>query len=81
MPKDYIARLVYDRTHLSMAIIKHPLEVVGYAFRPKLAIVANDSVEVLLTAPSTLGNLQKLSSALFHLTNRSKATALTLCRT
>lgn len=29
MPKDYIARLVYDRTHLSMAIIKHPLEVVG----------------------------------------------------
>jgi histone acetyltransferase len=30
MPKDYIARLVYDRTHLSMAIVKHPLEVVGY---------------------------------------------------
>lgn len=29
MPKDYIARLVYDRTHLSIAIIKHPLEVVG----------------------------------------------------
>ena len=29
MPKDYIARLVYDRTHLSIAIIKKPLEVVG----------------------------------------------------
>ncbi|KAI0972129.1 histone acetyltransferase GCN5-like protein [Xylaria arbuscula] len=29
MPKDYIARLVYDRTHLSIAIIKHPLEVIG----------------------------------------------------
>lgn len=29
MPKDYIARLVYDRSHLSMAIVKHPLEVVG----------------------------------------------------
>ena len=29
MPKDYIARLVYDRTHLSVAIIKHPLEVIG----------------------------------------------------
>lgn len=29
MPKDYIARLVYDRTHLSMAIVKHPLEVLG----------------------------------------------------
>ncbi|KAL8797008.1 MAG: hypothetical protein Q9195_000779 [Heterodermia aff. obscurata] len=35
MPKDYIARLVYDRTHLSMAIIKHPLEVVGgITYRP-----------------------------------------------
>ncbi|KAK2755097.1 histone acetyltransferase [Arachnomyces sp. PD_36] len=29
MPKDYIARLVFDRTHLSMAIIKMPLEVIG----------------------------------------------------
>ena len=29
MPKEYIARLVYDRTHLSIAIVKHPLEVVG----------------------------------------------------
>ncbi|KAI1293336.1 histone acetyltransferase GCN5-like protein [Xylaria venustula] len=29
MPKDYIARLVYDRTHLSVAIVKKPLEVIG----------------------------------------------------
>jgi histone acetyltransferase len=29
MPKDYIARLVYDRTHLSIAIVKNPLEVIG----------------------------------------------------
>ncbi|KAK3944865.1 histone acetyltransferase gcn5 [Diplogelasinospora grovesii] len=29
MPKDYIARLVYDRTHLSVAIVKMPLEVIG----------------------------------------------------
>lgn len=35
MPKDYIARLVYDRTHLSMAIVKNPLEVVGgITYRP-----------------------------------------------
>lgn len=33
MPKDYIARLVYDRSHLSIAIVKHPLEVVGYVHR------------------------------------------------
>ncbi|KAJ5570064.1 Histone acetyltransferase GCN5 [Penicillium hispanicum] len=32
MPKDYIARLVYDRSHLSIAIVKHPLEVVGRKF-------------------------------------------------
>ena len=29
MPKDYIARLVYDRTHLSLAICRMPLEVIG----------------------------------------------------
>ncbi|KAF7547165.1 hypothetical protein G7Z17_g7913 [Cylindrodendrum hubeiense] len=29
MPKDYIARLVYDRNHLSIAIVKMPLEVIG----------------------------------------------------
>ncbi|EJT70610.1 histone acetyltransferase GCN5 [Gaeumannomyces tritici R3-111a-1] len=35
MPKDYIARLVYDRTHLSLAIVKMPLEVIGgIAIRP-----------------------------------------------
>ncbi|KAG8163470.1 hypothetical protein KVR01_006767 [Diaporthe batatas] len=35
MPKDYIARLVYDRTHVSIAIVKKPLEVVGgITYRP-----------------------------------------------
>ncbi|OAQ68498.1 histone acetyltransferase GCN5 [Pochonia chlamydosporia 170] len=35
MPKDYIARLVYDRNHLSVAIVKKPLEVIGgIAYRP-----------------------------------------------
>ncbi|CAL9734767.1 histone acetyltransferase Gcn5p [Monosporozyma servazzii] len=29
MPKEYIARLVYDRSHLSMAVIRKPLTVVG----------------------------------------------------
>ncbi|CAG9990624.1 unnamed protein product [Clonostachys byssicola] len=29
MPKDYVARLVYDRTHLSIAIVKKPMEVIG----------------------------------------------------
>ncbi|KAH7112028.1 Bromodomain-containing protein [Dactylonectria macrodidyma] len=35
MPKKYIARLVYDRAHSSMAIVKKPLSVVGgITFRP-----------------------------------------------
>ncbi|CDM37906.1 hypothetical protein DTO013E5_7245 [Penicillium roqueforti] len=29
MPKEYIARLVYDRSHLSIALVKMPLEVIG----------------------------------------------------
>lgn len=29
MPKDYIARLVYDRNHTSLALVKMPLEVVA----------------------------------------------------
>jgi histone acetyltransferase len=29
MPKAYIARLVYDCTHLTLAIVKMPLEVIG----------------------------------------------------
>ncbi|XBW36851.1 hypothetical protein QEN19_002430 [Hanseniaspora menglaensis] len=29
MPKEYIARLIFDRSHLSMAIIRHPLQVLG----------------------------------------------------
>ncbi|KAK9313768.1 hypothetical protein V1522DRAFT_284366 [Lipomyces starkeyi] len=35
MPREYIARLVYDRSHLSMAIVKKPLTVVGgITYRP-----------------------------------------------
>lgn len=35
MPKDYIARLVYDPNHVSLAIVKFPLEVVGgITYRP-----------------------------------------------
>ncbi|KAL4787927.1 Bromodomain-containing protein [Aspergillus varians] len=35
MPKDYIARLVYDRSHLSIVIVKRTLEAIGgISFRP-----------------------------------------------
>lgn len=35
MPREYIARLVYDRSHLSMAVVRKPLTVVGgITYRP-----------------------------------------------
>lgn len=35
MPREYIARLVFDRNHFSMAIVKRGLEVVGgITYRP-----------------------------------------------
>jgi histone acetyltransferase len=35
MPREYIARLIYDRNHLSMVIVKKPLQVVGgITYRP-----------------------------------------------
>ncbi|KAI9319673.1 Bromodomain-containing protein [Dichotomocladium elegans] len=35
MPKDYIARLIYDRNHLSIALIRPPMKVIGgICYRP-----------------------------------------------
>lgn len=35
MPREYIARLVYDRSHLSMAVVRKPMTVVGgITYRP-----------------------------------------------
>lgn len=35
MPKEYIARLVYDRNHKSMALIRRPMKVIGgICYRP-----------------------------------------------
>lgn len=35
MPREYIARLVYDRSHISMAVVRKPLTVVGgITYRP-----------------------------------------------
>jgi histone acetyltransferase len=63
MPKDYIARLVYDRTHLSIAIVKKPLEVVGYVPLPVLSpvyiLTTTLCTEVSPTAPSMAANSPK----------------------
>jgi len=60
MPKDYIARLVYDRTHLSMAIVKKPLEVVGYVPLSTLhTSTTNTPAEASLIAPLPRVSLPK----------------------
>lgn len=80
MPKDYIARLVYDRTHLSIAIVKKPLEVVGYDHMSKsiLDILIDQPVASHID-PSTRANSPKSSSAPFLQTNKSKAMAHISC--
>lgn len=80
MPKDYIARLVYDRSHLSMAIVKHPLEVVGYVYGPLrvadgLRLVVNTRAGGSRIDRSATGDSPKLSFAPFLPINRSRGTA------
>jgi histone acetyltransferase len=61
MPREYIARLIYDRNHLSMAIVKKPLQVVGgITYRPFnhrkfaeivfCAITSSEQVKVFIAA-------------------------------
>lgn len=73
MPKDYIARLVYDRTHLSMAIVKHPLEVVGgITYRP----FRNKFAEIVFCAISSDQQVKGYGAHLMsHLKDYVKATS------
>jgi histone acetyltransferase len=70
MPREYIARLVFDRNHYSMAIVKRGLEVVGgITYRPFearqfaeivfCAITGTEQVKV--SAPSIGSTWQMLS--------------------
>lgn len=84
MPRDYIARLVYDRTHLSMAIVKRPLEVVGYVCRDTLYlhiyytnqwsfVLTLGVIEASHIGLSRADNSQKLCFVPFRRTNKSGA--------
>ena len=78
MPKEYIARLVYDRTHLSLAIVKKGMEVVGYVLSfPSPGSVAKERKEASHTALSILASSPRSCSAPFRPTSRSKAMAHT----
>ncbi|KAA6415320.1 MAG: histone acetyltransferase [Lasallia pustulata] len=74
MPKDYIARLVYDRTHLSMAIVKKPLEVVGgITYRP---FNARQFAEIVFCAISSDQQVKGYGAHLMsHLKDYVKATS------
>lgn len=74
MPKDYIARLVYDKTHLSIAIIKHPLEVVGgITYRP---FHARRFAEIVFCAISSDQQVKGYGAHLMaHLKDYVKATS------
>ena len=74
MPKDYIARLVYDKTHLSIAIIKQPLEVVGgITYRP---FNARQFAEIVFCAISSDQQVKGYGAHLMaHLKDYVKATS------
>lgn len=77
MPKDYIARLVYDPAHLSIAIVKRPLEVIGGAtfreFRDR------EFAEIVFCAVSSYQQVKGYGAHLMaHLKDYIKATSLVM---
>ncbi|KAH6636605.1 Bromodomain-containing protein [Chaetomium tenue] len=74
MPKDYIARLVYDRTHTSIAIVKKPLEVIGgITFR---SFKARKFAEIVFCAVSSDQQVKGYGAHLMaHLKDYVKATS------
>lgn len=74
MPKEYVARLIYDRTHLSMAIVKKPLEVVGgITYKP---FNSREFAEIVFCAISSDQQVKGYGAHLMsHLKDYVKATS------
>ena len=70
MPKEYIARLVYDKSHCSMVVVKHPLTVLGgITYKPFLhgRFVGKSSglmIEIVFCAIDTTQQVQGYGSRL-----------------
>lgn len=87
MPKDYIARLVYDRSHLSIAIVKHPLEVVGcviselcfFVFGEKISYKVNIEIGASRIDRLKEESSPRLCSVPFRLISRSRVMVHILC--
>jgi histone acetyltransferase len=62
MPKEYIARLVFDKSHCSMAVVKQPYTVLGgITFRP---FVSGEFAEIVFCAIDTSCQVQGYGSRL-----------------
>ncbi|ANZ76812.1 BA75_03386T0 [Komagataella pastoris] len=74
MPREYISRLVYDRSHLSIAIIKKPLTVVGgITYKP---FNQREFAEIVFCAISSTEQVRGYGAHLMnHLKDYVKATS------
>lgn len=74
MPREYIARLVYDRSHLSMAVVRKPLTVVGgITYRP---FDSREFAEIVFCAISSTEQVRGYGAHLMnHLKDYVRATS------
>ncbi len=74
MPREYIARLVYDKSHISIAIVRKPLTVVGgITFRP---FESRKFAEIVFCAISSTEQIRGYGAHLMnHLKDYVKATS------
>ncbi|CDO53934.1 hypothetical protein DV113_004955 [Geotrichum candidum] len=74
MPREYIARLVFDKSHVSIAVIRKPLTVVGgITFRP---FESREFAEIVFCAISSTEQVRGYGAHLMnHLKDYVKATS------
>ncbi|KAF5093597.1 hypothetical protein D0Z03_002348 [Geotrichum reessii] len=74
MPREYIARLVFDKSHISIAVIRKPLTVVGgITFRP---FESREFAEIVFCAISSTEQVRGYGAHLMnHLKDYVKATS------
>lgn len=74
MPREYIARLVFDRSHISIAVIRKPLTVVGgITFRP---FESREFAEIVFCAISSTEQVRGYGAHLMnHLKDYVKSTS------
>lgn len=74
MPREYIARLVYDRSHISIAVVRKPLTVVGgITYRP---FDSRKFAEIVFCAISSTEQVRGYGAHLMnHLKDYVKATS------